>query len=131
VTKECPLNIFPLYVRAGSIVPMGPALHYVTEQPAAPYEIRIYPGADAQFTIYEDDGETYDYEKGHRATYQLTWDDAAKTLRISGRDGSFPGLVPTRKLEITFPTKAVLTGSNKAPVARSVDYSGQPLQLQF
>ena len=61
--KECPLNILPLYVRAGSIVPMGPVMQYATEKPDAPYEIQVYPGADAKFTVYEDDNETYDYEK--------------------------------------------------------------------
>ena len=97
VKKDCPLDRFPLYVRAGSIVPMGPAMQYATERPDAPYEIRIYPGADARFTIYEDDNETYAYERGERATYDLVWDDAAKTLRIGARQGSFPGMVVRRE----------------------------------
>jgi alpha-D-xyloside xylohydrolase len=92
VTRQAPLDILPLYVRAGSIVPMGPVQHYATELPKAPYEIRIYPGADARFTVYEDDNETYDYEKGQYATYDLVWNDRARSLTISGRKGSFPAL---------------------------------------
>jgi alpha-D-xyloside xylohydrolase len=98
--KECPLNILPLYVRAGSIVPMGPVMQYATEKPDAPYEIRIYPGADAKFTIYEDDNETYNYEKGQYAACDLTWNDAAQTLTIGSRKGKFPGMVEKRTFKI-------------------------------
>jgi alpha-D-xyloside xylohydrolase len=125
VTKTCPLDAFPLYVRAGSIVPMGPAdLQYATERPAAPYEIRIYPGANATFTLYEDDNETYAYERGQRATYDLVWDDAAQTLSIGARQGAFPGMVAKRELKI------VLTGAS-AGAAQTVVYVGQPLVLSF
>ena len=72
VRRDVPLDVFPLYVRAGAIVPMGPDVQDATERPEAPYEIRIYPGADGKFTVYEDDNETYDYEKGRYATYVLT-----------------------------------------------------------
>jgi len=77
VEKACPLNILPLYIRAGSILPMGPVMQYATEKPDAPYEIRMYPGADAKFTLYEDDNETYNYEKGQYAVYDIVWDDSA------------------------------------------------------
>ncbi|HLP08411.1 MAG TPA: TIM-barrel domain-containing protein [Opitutaceae bacterium] len=124
VTKHCPLDTFPLYVRAGSIVPMGPAdLQYATERPDAPYEIRIYPGADATFTIYEDDNETYAYERGERATYDLVWNDATHTLRIGARRGSFPGMVPSRDLDI------VLVGSAQAENPKRVRYTGEPLVI--
>lgn len=131
VKKACPLDTFPLYVRAGSIVPMGPVLQYVTEQPDAQYQIRIYPGANAQFTVYEDDGETYNYEQGQRSTYILTWDDAAKTLHISGRDGSFPKMTATRKLEIVLPVYPKRTGTPASTVVRTVEYDGKPATVQF
>ena len=85
-----PLDIMPLYVRAGAILPLGPRQQYATEKPDAPYEIRVYPGANGRFTVYEDDNETYAYEKGARATYDLTWDDARRTLTIGARQGRFP-----------------------------------------
>jgi len=125
VMKNCPLDTFPLYVRAGSIVPMGPAdIQYATERPAAPYEIRIYPGADATFTLYEDDNETYAYERGERATYDLVWDDATRTLRIGARQGSFSGMVAERELTISL----LVSGAN---AVRKVRYTGQPLEVEF
>ena len=132
VTKQCPLDTFPVYVRAGSIVPMGPAVHYVTEHPDAPYEIRIYPGADATFTIYEDDNETYAYEQGQRATYDLVWQDAAKILTIGARQGSFPGMVATRSLNVVL----AVPDKNAAPSgiriqAKSVVYDGRPLTVNL
>jgi alpha-D-xyloside xylohydrolase len=130
VARPCPLDVFPLYVRAGSIVPMSPVMQYSTEKPGAPYEIRIYPGADAKFTIYEDDNETYDYEKGLRATYELSWNDAARTLTIGERRGSFPGLVKVRPLHIVWMSLghgAGIGGADKADVI--VNYSGQPITL--
>jgi alpha-D-xyloside xylohydrolase len=132
VTRDCPLNILPLYVRAGSIVPMGPVLQYATEKPDAPYEIRIYPGADAKFTIYEDDNETYNYENGQRATYDLVWNDAARTLSIGPRQGAFPGMVAERKLNIVLavPGKNAGIAAGSAAV-KTVFYTGLPVQVQF
>ena len=126
VKKNCPLVTLPIYVRAGSIVPMGPAVRYVSERPDAPYEIRIYPGADAKFTIYEDDGETYDYEKGRRATYDLVWHDATKTLSIGPRQGSFPGMIAARELNI------VLVGQGGTTAhARTIRFNGELAEVRF
>jgi alpha-D-xyloside xylohydrolase len=126
VKTNCTLDTFPLYVRAGSIVPMGPVLQYATEQPAAPYEILIYPGADAKFTIYEDDNETYAYERGERATYELRWNDAAKTLSIGARQGSFPGMIAQRELSI----RLVGDAADREP-AQTVTYTGKPVELKL
>jgi alpha-D-xyloside xylohydrolase len=76
--------------------PNEPGHAIVTEKPDAPYEIRVYPGADAKFTLYEDDNETYNYEKGQRATVDLIWTDAARTLTVEARKGAFPGMVKAR-----------------------------------
>jgi alpha-D-xyloside xylohydrolase len=132
VKKDCPLDLFPLYVRAGSIVPIGPVLQYATEKPDAAYEIRIYPGADAKFTIYEDDNETYRYEKGERATYDLAWNDATKTLNIGARQGSFPGMVARRKLNIVLasPGKNVGMEESHADV-KTIQYNGQAIDVRL
>ncbi len=131
VEMQCPLDTFPLYVRAGSIVPMGPAdLQYATQRPDAPYTIRIYPGADATFTIYEDDNETYDYEQGQRATCQLAWNDATKTLTVGARQGSFPGMIATRELRV----RLVAPGQGAdAPATniRSIRYEGTAAEVHF
>ncbi len=131
VEKACPMDIFPLYVRAGSIVPMGPMVEYIGEQPEAPYEIRIYPGADASFTIYEDDGETYDYEKGEYATVELTWDDSARTLTIGDRKGDFPELVKTRKYRVVLATPDAALGLDEAKEGVwEIEYNGQPVTVE-
>lgn len=132
VERECPLNILPLYVRAGSIVPMGPVMQYATEKPGAPYEIRIYPGADATFTLYEDDNETYDYEKGERVTYDLVWNDADRTLTIGPREGSFPGMVTERQLKVVIAAPGHNAGLDVGDHAsKTVNYTGEQLQVQF
>ena len=74
-------------------MPMGPAMEWSTEKPADPMEMRVYPGADGDFTLYEDENDNYDYAKGQHATIKLHWDDAAKTLTFGAREGSFPGML--------------------------------------
>jgi alpha-D-xyloside xylohydrolase len=125
VVKHCPLDTLPVYARAGSIVPMGPVdLQYATERPEAPYTIRIYPGANASFTIYEDDNETYAYERGQRATYDLVWEEAPRTLRVGARQGSFPGMIANREL------KVVLVGAGST-ASKTVVYRGEGLSVAF
>ena len=131
VSRECPLDILPLYVRAGSIVPFGPDVQYATEKPGAPYEIRIYPGANAKFTIYEDDNETYAYEHGQRATYELTWNDAARTLTIGARQGSFPGMIAKRQLDVVLATPGKNAGLSRPAEAKTVLYTGAPLEVKL
>ncbi|MFG6430339.1 TIM-barrel domain-containing protein [Roseateles sp. LYH14W] len=126
VAREYPLDQFPLFVRAGSIVPMGPVIEHVGQQPGAPYEIRVYPGADAQFTLYEDDGETYRYENGERATVTLRWDDARRTLHVGARDGRFPGLIPQRRFDVK-----LMAAGGRAAATRSVLYRGDATALHF
>ena len=104
VEKPSPVDIMPLYVKAGSIVPMGPKLQYATERPADPIELRVYPGADAEFTIYEDENDNYNYEKGVYSTIPLAWNDAAKTLTIGDRAGGFPGMLESRTFNIVIVT---------------------------
>jgi alpha-D-xyloside xylohydrolase len=131
VEREAPLDMLPLYVRAGAIVPMGPLVQYATEQPGAPYEIRVYPGADGRFTLYEDDNETYAYEKGQSARYELVWNDASRTLNIGARKGGFPGLVRKRTLNIVIVGADNASAVGSAPATRAVVYSGKPLRLRF
>jgi alpha-D-xyloside xylohydrolase len=126
VAREYPLDQFPLFVRAGSIVPMGPVVEHVGQRPDAPYDIRIYPGADAQFTLYEDDGETYRYERGERATVTLRWDDARRTLNVGAREGRFPGLVAQRRFDVT-----LVDAGGRAVATRSVLYRGDATALHF
>jgi alpha-D-xyloside xylohydrolase len=129
VARQAPLDVMPLYVRAGAIIPMGPVVQYATEHPDAPYEVRIYPGADGKFTIYEDDNETYAYEKGQSARYDLSWDDAKRTLRVGPRRGAFAGMVKQRKLTIVVLDTADMAGPS--PARRTITYDGRAAVLRF
>jgi alpha-D-xyloside xylohydrolase len=100
-TANAPLSQIPIYVRGGSIVPMGPMIQYAM-QSADPLEIRVYAGADASFTIYEDEGDTYNYEMGQYSQIPLTWNNAAKTLTVGARTGSYTGMLATRTFNVVF-----------------------------
>ncbi len=100
VNKEAPIDIIPLYVKAGSILPIGPKVQYATEKKWDDIEIRIYPGADGKFVLYEDEFDNYNYEKGNYLTITFTWNDLEKELAISDRKGSFPGMLNERKFNI-------------------------------
>jgi alpha-D-xyloside xylohydrolase len=91
VQAEAPLDRIPLYVRAGSILPMGPEIEYA-DQSSDPIELRIYAGADADFALYEDEGDNYNYEKGTHAVIRIHWDDRGRTLTLKPREGTFPGM---------------------------------------
>jgi alpha-D-xyloside xylohydrolase len=102
VNAEAPLEKMPLYIRAGSIVPLGPDVEWSAEKPADPIELRVYRGADGEFTLYEDENDNYNYEKGVHATISFRWDDAKNVLTIGGRQGEFPGMLASRTFNVVF-----------------------------
>ena len=102
ITAQAPLDRLPLYIRAGSILPMGPAIEWSTERPADPIELRVYRGADGEFTLYEDENDNYNYEKNVYATILFRWDDTKQTLTIGDRQGQFPGMLASRTFRVVF-----------------------------
>jgi alpha-D-xyloside xylohydrolase len=110
VSKETPLDIIPLYVKAGSIIPFGPSVQYATEKRWDDLQIRIYPGADGEYTLYEDENDNYNYEKGAYSTITFTWNEAKKKLTIGDRKGLFPGMLSERKFNIVRVSKSNGTG---------------------
>ena len=94
---DAPYGRIPLFVRGGSILPLGPDMQWSDEKPADPVELVIYPGADGDFTLYEDDGVSYAYEKGAYSVIPLHWDDASAVLTIGDRSGTFPGMLSERR----------------------------------
>ena len=100
VKADAVIEKIPLFVKAGAIIPMGPFLQYSTEKPADPIELRVYPGADGKFTLYEDENDNYNYEKGIYSTIDFTWNDAKRELTVSGRKGEFPGMLKERRFNI-------------------------------
>ena len=132
VNAAAPLDTMPLYVRAGSIVPLGPELQYTGEKLADPIELRIYRGADGAFTLYEDDGESYGYEKGEHATTTFTWADGTQKLSIAARTGSFPNMLRERTFNIVLVGKDHGIGKKLAMTAdRVVHYNGEAVSLSF
>lgn len=100
-------NIFtiPMYIKAGSILPLGPAVQYATEKPWDNLEIIVYPGADGNFTLYEDEGDNYNYEKGLFTTIKFSWDNSSRTLTIDDRHGEFPGMIANRCFNVKIADK--------------------------
>ena len=130
VTANAPISIMPLYVRAGSIVPLGPVMPYATEKPENPIELRVYRGADGHFALYEDENDNYDYEKGKYATIPFAWNEAAQTLTIGKRAGKFPGMLQDRTFRIVFvsPRHGNGMATEKQPDT-VVHYSGRKLTV--
>jgi alpha-D-xyloside xylohydrolase len=129
-TVAAPLETLPLLARAGSIVPMGPFLQYSNQKPEDPIELRVYPGANGNFTLYEDDGLTYEYEKGAYATIPIHWDDASHTLTVGARQGSFPGMLEHRTFKIVWVSQGHGVGINPTDVPdKTVQYDGQALTV--
>ncbi len=102
VDAAAPIEIIPLFVRAGAIVPMGPTMQHTGEKAADPVELRVYRGADGAFTLYEDEGDSYRYEKGACATIPIRWDNGSQTLTIGQRKGEFPGMLKERTFQVVF-----------------------------
>jgi len=131
IMAAAPLETQPLFVRAGSILPMGPAMEYSNQKPEDPVELRIYTGVNADFTLYEDDGFTYDYEKGAYATIPLHWDDAHHTLTIGARQGNFPGVLEHRTFNIVWVGPGHGVGASPFGTAdKTVSYDGAAVTAQ-
>ncbi len=131
ITAPAPLDRIPLAVRAGSILPLGPAIEYAG-QATDPIELRIYPGADGDFTLYEDEGDSYRYEKGAHATIPLHWADAAHTLTIGDRQGSYPGMPAGHTFHVVIVSPGHgIGGDVTATPDKTIRYSGVASQAKF
>lgn len=124
ISKETSIDIIPLYIKAGSILPIGPEVQYATEKNWDNLELRIYEGADGTFTLYEDENDNYNYEKGIYSTITFSWNDTKKTLTINNREGSFPGMLTDRKFNI------VRIGKNQTNY-KTVNYAGKKMVIKF
>ena len=123
-----PIERIPLFVRAGSILPLGPDIEYASEKSADPLEVRVYRGADGNFTLYEDEGDSYNYEKGAHSTIPFSWDNSSQSLTIGDRTGSFPGMTESRSLHIVFVSEGHGAGGGlTANPDKTVTYSGKKL----
>ena len=130
VTADAPLDRLPLYIRAGSILPMGPDVEWSTEKPADPIELRIYRGADGEFNLYEDENDDYNYEHGAYATIAFHWDDAMQKLTIADRQGQFSGMLASRAFRIVYVGDNHGVGIEPSASAdKVVEYSGKQITI--
>lgn len=128
ITAQAPLDRLPLYIRAGSILPMGPDIEWSTEKPADPIELRVYRGADGEFTLYEDENDNYNYERGVYATIAFRWDDTKQTLIIGDRQGQFPGMLASRTFRVVFVGEKQGVGIAPSDTPNKVvNYSGKQI----
>jgi alpha-D-xyloside xylohydrolase len=109
IMAAAPYTDIPVFVRAGSILPCGPDIQYVDEKPADPIRLLVYTGGDGSFVLYEDEGTTYDYERGSFSTIPFIYNDKEKTLTIGEREGSFPGMLINRTFEVLWVGEAKQT----------------------
>ncbi|MGH9533721.1 MAG: glycoside hydrolase family 31 protein [Terriglobales bacterium] len=131
IEAPAPLGTEPLFVRAGAILPLGPDLQYAMQKPWNPIELRVYRGANGHFTLYDDDGLTYDYAHGAYATIPITWDDASQTLTIGRRHGGYPGMAQRQTFDVVFVSPGHGVGLRPAAVVdRLVSYDGAAVQVR-
>ena len=121
VTLQTQLDRVPMFVRAGSILPLGPEMQYTGEKSWDNLEIRIYPGADGTFVLYEDEGDNYNYEKGVFATIAFQWNNKSQTLTIGNRQGTYPGMLESRHFTVVLPDGR----------QQSVAYEGSSVEVKF
>ncbi|MDE3161912.1 MAG: glycoside hydrolase family 31 protein, partial [Acidobacteriota bacterium] len=127
---DAPLERMPLFVRAGSIVPMGPEIEYAGQDPAGPIELRIYRGADGTFDLYEDAGDGYQYQRGEHTVIPIHWDDRNSVLTVGAREGSFPGMVEKRAIRVVLVGDGHGTGEAVTAAADAeVTYEGRQVQV--
>jgi alpha-D-xyloside xylohydrolase len=128
VETPAPIDEIPLFVKTGSIIPMGPFLQYSDEKPADPIELRVYTGSDAEFILYEDENDNYNYEKGIYATIAFKWNEQSQTLVIGDRTGNFPGMLNNRTFKIIWVNESHGTGLQpEQDPDKIVEYSGKEL----
>ncbi|MDP9955873.1 alpha-D-xyloside xylohydrolase [Epilithonimonas hungarica] len=121
IQKTVNIQSIPLYLKTGSIIPFGPDVQYATEKKWDNLTIKIYPGTDADFVLYEDEFDNYNYEKGNYTEIPFHWNEKSKTLTIDSRKGNFKGMIDKRNFNLILPD-----GQEK-----SVSYSGKKLNVNF
>lgn len=131
IVVQTTIDKTPVFVRQGSILPVGPDVQWVTQKPWDNLEIRIYPGADATFTLYEDDGESYDYEQGKFSTIKFQWNDKAQRLTIGAREGDFKGMLKQRTFKIVVVNDNTPAFGIPTTNTKEVAYDGRKIILKW
>ncbi len=131
VQRPCPIDIMPVFVRAGTVLPFGPDVQYSGEKPWDDLEIRVYPGADGTFTLYEDEGDNYNYEQGKFSLIRFAYDDALRRLTIAPREGSFKGMLRQRKFRVVLVGQGSGRGDQPMAASATVGYDGRQVVVDL
>jgi alpha-D-xyloside xylohydrolase len=132
ISAPAPYDRIPVFVRAGSIIPYGPEIEYVAEKPTDPTVLYVYAGADGQFTLYEDQGTTFDYENGAFSLIPIRWNNETGTLTLGKRTGSYEGMLHDRTFQVTLVSKGHPAAfSRTASPQKSVQYSGDEIRIKL
>jgi alpha-D-xyloside xylohydrolase len=132
VTAAAPYDQIPVYARAGSIVPFGAAQQYVGESDARTLTVYVYTGASGRFSLYEDDGVTYGYEKRQFSRIPIDWSESSRTLTIGARTGSYAGMLTERTFDVVLVSPGTAVGySPSVRPTKSVTYAGKSVITKF
>lgn len=132
VSREVAFDVIPLYLKAGTILPLADVMEYAQEKPWTDLEIRVCPGADGSFVLYEDEGDGYGFERGAFSTIPMTWNDAARTLTIGARRGAHPGMPETRVFRIVLVSEGRGVGRERCGEPDvSATYDGRELTVSL
>ncbi len=132
VQADAAYDSLPVYVRAGSILPLGPDVQYIGEKATAPLTLHVFTGADGHFTLYEDQGLTFDYKKGAFTEIPITWTEATRTLTIGVRKGSFPEMQQARSFQIVMTSASEPVGFSLTPhPIQTVQYAGVTVSIRL
>jgi len=127
-----PLNNIPLFVKSGSIIPMGKSIQFAGQKPEDTLEIRIYQGANGRFELYEDEGDNYNYERGKFTIVPFRWDNEKRTLTIDDREGMYPGMLVERTFNIVLVNgKRGIGVEISSTIDKTINYSGKKIVAQF
>lgn len=133
INVEAPYQRIPVFVPEGAIIPFGPEIEWSDQKPAENIILYVYAGRNGEFTLYEDEGTNYNYERGAYATIKFVYDDAKRTLTISEREGSFPGMLKQRKFTVVYRQRGqqVSDFSLENVKGRTVTYKGKAVNIKL
>ncbi len=133
IVADAPYEKIPVFCPEGAILPVGPEMEWSDQKKAELIDLYVYAGKDGEFTVYEDEGTNYNYEKGKYATFDIRYNDAQKTLTIGARKGSFDGMLQKRRFNVILVNGQNGQGVNlaKSPKGKMVKYAGQAVTVKL
>jgi alpha-D-xyloside xylohydrolase len=132
IDKETSMDIIPLYIKVGSILPWGKKVQYSSEKSWKVLELKVYPGANGQFTLYEDEFDNYNYETGQYSEITFTYDETARTLTIGNRKGNFQGMLKNRNFQIVVAEPGKAAGDMETlQFNKIISYNGKQVTVKL